>query len=388
MDNNNLRSTVLDYYGASASEKTELLSYNQNFFDHSKINFPITLPIEDEPFVSAWKRYAAEAEKTGLFQCLKSKLAQLSFPVDKGISQTENYRSVTRKGVLASEVDSAIGLMLNCPEELELNLYQSLAGKIPVLFTKNRDDFVSLVRALAMKNEPCSVPPSMGASMVAGLNNWDRIRELKAQWEAGNSPGSWEEEFQKIIPQKQLYQDRFILLSEGPYSGVSNKEMGVSEEEWNGLSLKIRREHECTHYFTRRLFSSMRNNLIDELIADYMGIVAAVGRFRADWFLRFVGLENFPEYREGGRLENYRGKPALSDGAFKILQKLVKNGAENLEEFDTDYRKKQNEAKDGASILISLTHLTLEELASKKAATLLKGLVKKINDDIRIDGKQ
>lgn len=74
----------------------------------------------------------------------------------------------------------------------------------------------------------------------------------------------------------------------------------------------------------------MRNNMRDELIADYQGIVAANGgRYRADWFLRFIGLEAFPEYRQGGRLQNYRGQPPLSDGAFKILQVLVKDAAEN-----------------------------------------------------------
>ena len=83
--------------------------------------------------------------------------------------------------------------------------------------------------------------------------------------------------------------------------------------------------------------TSMRNNLLDELIADYRGIVASSGCYRADWFLRFLGLESFPHYREGGRLQNYRGQPTLSDGAFKILQALVKAAAENLQHFDAEY---------------------------------------------------
>ena len=84
-------------------------------------------------------------------------------------------------------------------------------------------------------------------------------------------------------------------------------DLGLAEAEWREMSLVIRREHECAHYFTRRLFGSMRNNLLDELIADYAGLVAATGRFRADWFLRFIGLEEFPRYRPGGRLDLYRG---------------------------------------------------------------------------------
>jgi len=142
--------------------------------------------------------------------------------------------------------------------------------------------------------------------------------------------------------------------------------MKLSEAHWQHLSLTIRLEHECTHYFTRRLFSSMRNNLLDELIADYRGIVAAIGYYRADWFLRFLGLESFPIIREEGRLQNYRGQPSLSDGAFKILQSLIKAAAENLEYFDASQVSELKTANNQVLILVALTDLTLEELASKE----------------------
>lgn len=71
--------------------------------------------------------------------------------------------------------------------------------------------------------------------------------------------------------------------------------MNLSQAEWRRLSITIRLEHECTHYFTYRVLGSMRNNLLDELIADYQGIVSAIGKYRADWFLRFMGLESLFE---------------------------------------------------------------------------------------------
>ena len=384
MDKENFRSTVLDKYGASENEKEELLVYNHNVFDHSNITSPLKLPLEDELFVSAWESYAEEATKTNVFNSVKSQLVQLSFPVKEGISKTQDYRSATLSGTSVSFLDTATGISINNPESLNLTIHQSLAGKIPVLIADNRDDFVTLVRGLSMKNEPNRVPTSMGATMVSGLNNWGRIHELKKRWEADNKSGNWDDEFQRIIPQKELYQDRFILLSSGPYSGVTGKDMGFSEERWKELSLIIRREHECAHYFTRRIFSSMRNNLIDELIADYMGITAAEGKFCADWFLRFLGLENFPVYRAGGRLENYRGKPELSDGAFVILQSMVKSVARNLERFDADCRKIFAEEERRTLILISLTHFTLEELAAEDACTLLENLVRKLKNDIEM----
>jgi hypothetical protein len=129
----------------------------------------------------------------------------------------------------------------------------------------------------------------------------------------------------------------------------------------------------------------MRNNLVDELIADYRGIMAATGTFHAQWFLTFMGLENFPIYREGGRLENYRGSPPLSDSAYQIVQKLIKTAAENLEKFVQQTSDKlnygdikglqQNDQK--LLLLIALTYLTLEELASSNSLQLLHQSIQK-----------
>ena len=115
----------------------------------------------------------------------------------------------------------------------------------------------------------------------------------------------------------------------------------------------------------------MQNRLLDELIADYMGIVAAAGCFKADWFLRFMGLENFPEYRNGGRLENYRGNPPLSNGAFKLLQTLAGQAALNVERFDAQYGQNKKIGENSAFMLFALARLTIEELASKQGIRLL-----------------
>ena len=110
----------------------------------------------------------------------------------------------------------------------------------------------------------------------------------------------------------------------------------MGADEWLNASLVIRREHECAHYFTRRVLGSMRNSLLDELIADYVGVVAASGRYHAAWFLRFLGLEEFPAFRPDGRLQRYRGDPPLSDGAFAVLRSVAKRAAERLEAFHAD----------------------------------------------------
>jgi len=179
----------------------------------------------------------------------------------------------------------------------------------------------------------------------------------------------------QIKPHRHLYQDTFILLTTTPYSGVPASAMLLTEAEWRASSLQIRIAHETTHYLTRRLFGSARNHVLDELIADYAGIVAACGRYRADWFLRFMGLEDFPTYRAGGRLSYYRGQPSLSDAAFGLLQQLVKAAAENLERFDRGYANASTTAQARVQLLAALTQLTIEELAAPDAVSLLEQAV-------------
>jgi len=200
-DNIDFRRDTLKSCGASPAEIDELLFYNRNVFDFTPIDLPLKLPLADEPLISTWKRYSTEILQSNVFQYLKTRLPQLAFPVKEGISETEDYRSATRKGVPTDGLDGASGLAMSEPESLQLVIFQSLAGKIPLLITKNREDFVSLTRALSMKNEPAEVPPSMGASMIAGFNNWDRVRVLKNQWLDDNPLGNWSEEFKNIIPQ-------------------------------------------------------------------------------------------------------------------------------------------------------------------------------------------
>ncbi|MBN1219848.1 MAG: hypothetical protein JXM69_13045 [Anaerolineae bacterium] len=360
------RAAVLSDLGATGSEIDELLAYNQNTFNHADLSRPLVLPLADESFATVWEKYAVEAQEKGAWACLRERLVQLRFPIQAGISQTPAYRAATRQGRAVEGVAEATGLRLNAPEGLQLALHQSPAGRIPLLITGDRADFVALVQALTHANEPHPIPDSMGAAMVAGYNNWERVRQYRQQWQQSNPFGNWAEEFKRLAEQPELYQDRFIILSDGPYSGVTAPEMGLSVDKWQQVSLTIRREHECAHYFTRRVFGVMRNNLLDELIADYMGIAAAAGNFRADWFLRFMGLENYPAYRPGGRLENYPGQPPLSAGAVRVLQTLVKQAAENLAAFDAAQQPPRER------MLLALSYMTLEELASAQAESYLQ----------------
>ena len=375
MNMTSTRSQILAGYELNKSEINELLVYNQNHFQTGNWQQYVHFPIADEPHISSWQEYAEEARVRGTDKTLSQYLVQLQFPIQAGISDRPEYRAVTRKGQSTDGLELAKGLDLQEPEKLELIIHQTIAGKIPVLISGNRADFMALVRALTKRNEPQPIPDSMGACIVGGYNNWHRIAKYRQEWSEQNpqhnSEADWKLEFKQLIPRKELYQDRFILLSPGGYSGVTAAQLGLEAAQWQQLSLQIRLEHECTHYITRRLLNSMQNNLLDEMIADYRGIVAALGSYRADWFLYFMGLES-PEYRREGRLSNYRGDPPLSDNAFQVLQILVRQAVQNLADFDRQYYQSFPRTKiHDLAVLITLTKSSLEDLASANAVKLL-----------------
>ncbi len=344
--------------GAEAAE--ELRSYARNAFDARALDEGLTLPLPDEPFVAFWEARAGEARERGALAVLAEHMPQLRFPIRAGIRESDAYQAATRRGVPPDDIAEATGLELARPEVIELAIYPSPAGRIPLIIVRGRQEFVALVRAITHRNEPKPVPDSQGAIMIAGYNNWSRVRELRRRGEELH---------------RELYQDRFILLSNGPYSAVPAADLGLDEQEWRELSLVLRRDHECAHYLTRRIFGSMRNNLHDELIADYAGITAAVGRYRAGWFLRFLGLEGFPAYRAGGRLDLYRGDPPLSDGAFRPLQAMIQEVAETVERFDAD---RPDHPRERALALLALAVLGLEELTGAEGEERLRRTVEEL----------
>jgi hypothetical protein len=371
--NEETRSALWGSLGATADETRELVEYARSEFDLSRA--PAGFPLPDEPFVAAWEGYLEEAGRVGVWACLRDRLVQLRFPIEPGISESPDYRAATRRGVWPAP--ESRGLELARPAELHLFLAETPVGRVPVIQAAAREDFVALVRALGHKNEPWEVPDAVGASIIGGYNNWDRIASLRRAWEASDatsgSPSEWAARWREIVRDPGLYQDRFIVLGSGPYSGTAAADLGLGEAEWARISIAIRLEHECTHHFTRRVLGSMRNRLGDELIADYMGIVEATGSFRADWLVRFLGLERHSVFRPGGRLEEYRGGLALDGGSFRVLGAAVERCARNLEAIDRlrpPWTRSPDSAADKAEMILALAAIGLEGLAAESAVAL------------------
>ena len=365
-----LRTEILEGAGAHGAIVQELLAYNENKFDAARHD-TLRLPLDDEPHLAAWDEYKKDAATLGVIPALRRRLVQLQFPIEDGISQTDVYRAATRRGELPAE---GTGPDFANAAGIELVLHPTVSGRVPLLIAADRRDFVTLVRVFSERNEPAAVPDSMGACIVTGLNNWDRVAQYRRRFEAEHPEAGedgWLQEFrERLVPRKDLYQDRFIILSRGAYSAVPAADAGLPEAEWLRLSLSIREEHECTHYFTCRVFGSMRNNLLDEIIADFAGLMATQGRYDGALALRFFGLENHPQYREGGRLQSYLGKPPLSAPAVSVLRELVVRAIRNIEAF-VRIHEAMRTADGTARMVVALTAMTLEELASPDIAVRL-----------------
>jgi hypothetical protein len=361
------RRAVLAGCGARPEAVEPLLAYHETPYEAARLE-GVAWPLADEPHLAAWEEYAAEAARTGVAEALRGRLVQMLFPVEEGISQTKTYRAATRRGVLPESPGP--GPALRDPAGLSLTLHPTMAGRVPILVAAAREDFVTLVQVFSARNEPIPVPDSMGACIVTGLNNWDRVRRRREAFEAahGGTPDedAWLAEFARMVPQRELYQDRFILLSSGPYSAVSAADLGLEDAAWRARSVALRREHECTHYLTVRAFGRMRNNVLDELIADFVALMLVDGRYDGALALRFLGLEGYPRWREGGRLSSYLGEPPLPAPAVDVLRTLVFRAVTNLDRFCA--ARPGDGPAEAAPRALALSTLTLEELASDEMA--------------------
>ncbi len=369
------RREMLQSLGAGGDQLAALLEYDRNGFDLERLREVRELPVEDEPHLEVWREYAGAASAgDGAIAVLRRSIVQLSFPVEEGISGTASYGAATKKGQWPFDLRPPAFV-----EEagIRLEIEPTAGGSVPIITASAREDFETLVRVFSARNEPVPVPASMGACIVTGFNNWDRIARLRQRWQENNpdaSDADWSAEFRQIIPRKELYQDRFIILSSGPYSNVSAAAAGFGEDEWLSLSGSIRRSHEATHYFTYRLLGSMRNNVIDEIMADYAGLVATFGSYDATLALLFLGLESYPECRDGGRIANYLGDPPLEGKSLEVLYDLAYRAVKNLEQFDESLGEDRDELLRARSIL-AISALTLEELAHRQGPEHLSRMI-------------
>lgn len=250
---------------------------------------------------------------------LSHRYHQLLLPVREGMKNTEQYKDAVLRGNCPKEVRPEFSMN----ENDVLTHFAVPAGEVDVLLLSERADFEHAIRALAYRCEPTAIPDSMGASIISGLINWEKINKHMEEY-AKSGFSDTDEEFARFTSEKANYLDTVIILSSGPYSAISAAAMNMTQTEWLEKSVTIRKYHELTHFTSTRLYPENKNAVRDEVIADMIGLIAAFGKYDTHAARLFLGIEG-EHYRDGGRLQNYSpdgNGAAVMPCALKIIEEL------------------------------------------------------------------
>lgn len=229
---------------------------------------------------------------------LARRFPQLYLKPEAGMSQSELYRAILRKGY---RYEGTLSHFAGSDRD-SLTQEQTPVGEVTVVFLANRSDFECFYRVMACRCEPVEIPDTMGAVYISGINDWSRIHaHMEAYREQGGEDPKGE--FARFTAAPSNYKETLLLLSDGPYSAIPAEHTPYDRETWLHLSREIRKYHELTHFVCRRLCPEKKYPIWDELLADCMGLIFATGGYSVPLAQRFLGIENGTY--TGGRLENY-----------------------------------------------------------------------------------
>lgn len=195
--------------------------YLKHFYEITQLP---QLPLADENFVADWQ----SAEKNTAIDFLKNLY---------GINFNFDWRNV---------------------DAIKISFAQTLAGKLPMIYTENHDDFTALSSFVSGKTEIRNLPVTVNAYTIQA-----KIRGVM---------------------------HKIILINRAPYSNIPAEKLSLTTEDWLEKSQKIRIRHESAHYETLRLFGGMKNHALDEILADALGQIAAFGNFSGERQRIFFGL--------------------------------------------------------------------------------------------------
>ncbi len=260
-------------------------------------------------------------------QTLPERFPQLKLPIRAGMRGTPEYKAAVLRG---EEVREEIPFPFGPGDSL--TTAETPAGPAEILFLRERESFLRAYRALGYRCEPVEIEDSVGAAALRGLIDWGKIRGHKAEYLAAGGQ-DWDEEFARFAADKNNYLSALILLSGGEYSHVPAEDVGLDRETWLDRSKTIRKYHELTHFVCRTLYPEKIDVILDEVLADLIGLVAAFGSYDTTLARRFLGLEN-GAFREGGRLSHYAGAEELPAAAARA-DALIDRYAGELENHKT-----------------------------------------------------
>lgn len=361
----NVRNSMLLKAGADEGDIDIILDYNSDIFDYSTLQDEITFPLEDEMFIKTWSKYEDDAASLGAFPVIRKAVPHLNFPIDDKLADTPEYKDAIFYANIKPERTDGEGLPLKDADHLQLAIIQSDAGSLPMLFVPEREDFESIIKAVNCSNTNKEVLPEITSTTMLPFRNTARIAVHRERYEKKkalmNLNTTWRDEYAKLLMKPEQYLDTFIMVSGEGASGVSASEMDLPEDEWKAKSIVIGREKEALKYYMRRIFLVEKPHPYVEFIAYYTALISAMGSFNADTLSKLMFPIN-PDSKIPacgiGALEQ-----KFSPEICEVIKKLIEKAAHNLEDFCKIYAN-ELEVNDQNLMLISLTNVTLEELAS------------------------
>ncbi|MEG0963153.1 MAG: hypothetical protein RSD28_03375 [Lachnospiraceae bacterium] len=258
-------------------------------------------------------------DNQNIIEELADKYYGLRLLVATGMSQSPEYKKTVLSGQLAKQ-DKCLDF-IGSSEDKVVQM-QTSVGEIEAICLKNRGDFELFLQKIAYRCEPVAIPPEIGAMLISGVINWKKIKEHKKQYLLSGQE-DWNAEFRKFTTVASNFKDQVLVISNGPYSNVFPKQLGYSKSEWNEISVQIRLYHECTHYICRTKYPQTKDAVRDEVIADCIGLLGAIGKYDEILALEFLGIDIHGN-DTGGRLSFYVSSEAIEKEAMRALHLVEK----------------------------------------------------------------
>ncbi len=209
------------------------------------------------------------------------------------------HRLAAGRGIAPAGAD--LGHFVTSPED-ELREVDTPAGPVEVVFLHNRSDFETFLQIVGHKAEPVPIARTVGAITYRGIADWGKVAVAHAAYAAAGGD-DWPNEFARLARQPGAFRAEIVVISEGPYSNVPANQTPYDEERWLCISREIRLHHECAHVVCRRTMPDDVLPVWDEVTADVVGLLCAIGRYDAALAARFLGVA--PDGYAGGRLAEY-----------------------------------------------------------------------------------
>ena len=245
-------------------------------------------------------------ETTSVIEKMAYRYNQLYLTPEKGISETVTYYDIVHNGKTPPEItqkihDKNLGFTRSSKDKLICEI--TPAGKIEIIFFSEQSDFDRFIQIMAFKGEPAPISPKTESVEITGITNWRKIENHMNEYIiSGGDYLSWREELKRFTDNKKNYQDSVIIIKDCDYCGITAKEAGFSEEEWNDISLKIRIYNACTRYTFRHMYKRKTNIIWDEAVADCIGMLFALNKYDTGLAKKIFGISK-KGYSGKGKLE-------------------------------------------------------------------------------------